>query len=104
MKVASVFSIIIATQLLGFAYAEQHEGDGECAFQIDVGNGQDAKMRQMGQFTVNDAGTVETTNYGQRINNSDSLKVGYRGPTLMEDFMMREKIMHFGKYLELAFC
>lgn len=33
----------------------------------------------------------------QKVNNSDSLKAGLRGPTLMEDFMMREKIMHFGK-------
>ncbi|KAI8141663.1 catalase-like domain-containing protein [Fennellomyces sp. T-0311] len=49
----------------------------------------------MSTFTINDAGTVETTNFGQRVNNSDSLKAGYRGPTLMEDFMMREKIMHF---------
>lgn len=37
-----------------------------------------------------------TTNHGTRINdNQNSLKVGDRGPSLLEDFIMREKIMHF---------
>ncbi len=37
-----------------------------------------------------------TTNQGLRINHTDdSLKAGDRGPTLMEDFHFREKIMHF---------
>ncbi|KAI8642540.1 catalase-like domain-containing protein [Parasitella parasitica] len=44
---------------------------------------------------VNDAGTTETTNFGVKINNTDSLTVGKRGPTLLEDFQLREKIMHF---------
>jgi catalase len=46
---------------------------------------------------VNDAGTQETTQFGAKINNTDSLQAGERGPTLLEDFMVREKIMHFGK-------
>ena len=37
-----------------------------------------------------------TTNQGVRINdNQNSLKAGSRGPTLLEDFIMREKITHF---------
>ena len=37
-----------------------------------------------------------TTNQGLRINHTDdSLKAGDRGPTLMEDFHFREKLMHF---------
>ena len=37
-----------------------------------------------------------TTAFGQRLSHTDdSLKVGDRGPTLMEDFHLREKIMHF---------
>ncbi|KAI8087589.1 catalase-like domain-containing protein [Gilbertella persicaria] len=43
-----------------------------------------------------DAGTKETTMFGQKVNNTDSLIIGERGPTLLEDFMLREKIMHFG--------
>ena len=37
-----------------------------------------------------------TTNNGTRINdNQNSLKAGQRGPTLLEDFVLREKITHF---------
>jgi catalase len=37
-----------------------------------------------------------TTNSGVRINHTDdSLKAGSRGPTIMEDFHFREKMMHF---------
>jgi catalase len=45
---------------------------------------------------VNSAGQVLTTNQGVPIsNNQDSLKAGLRGPTLLEDFVLREKITHF---------
>src|SRR4029453_2558180 len=37
-----------------------------------------------------------TTAQGVRLHHTDdSLKVGSRGPTLMDDFHLREKIMHF---------
>ena len=37
-----------------------------------------------------------TTNYGVPISdNQNSLKAGARGPTLLEDFVLREKIFHF---------
>lgn len=37
-----------------------------------------------------------TTNHGVAVNHTDdSLKAGMRGPTLMEDFHFREKLMHF---------
>ena len=37
-----------------------------------------------------------TTAFGQRLSHTDdSLKVGDRGPTLMDDFHLREKITHF---------
>lgn len=37
-----------------------------------------------------------TTNQGIRVaDNQNSLKVGARGPTLLEDFILREKITHF---------
>jgi catalase len=37
-----------------------------------------------------------TTNQGMRISdNQNSLKSGERGPTLLEDFVLREKIFHF---------
>jgi catalase len=45
---------------------------------------------------VNPAGEMLTTNQGVPVaNNQDSLKAGLRGPTLLEDFILREKITHF---------
>ena len=45
---------------------------------------------------VNDAGQRLTTNQGVAIaDNQNSLKAGLRGPTLLEDFILREKITHF---------
>jgi catalase len=45
---------------------------------------------------VNSAGQALTTNQGVPVgNNQDSLKAGLRGPTLLEDFILREKITHF---------
>ncbi len=45
---------------------------------------------------VNSAGQGLTTNQGVPVgNNQDSLKAGLRGPTLLEDFILREKITHF---------
>ena len=45
---------------------------------------------------VNDAGSTLTTNQGVAIaDNQSSLKAGLRGPTLLEDFILREKITHF---------
>jgi len=42
------------------------------------------------------AGQPLTTNQGVTIgDNQNSLKAGLRGPTLMEDFILREKITHF---------
>ncbi len=41
-------------------------------------------------------GAVLTTNQGVRISdNQNSLKAGGRGPALLEDFILREKITHF---------
>jgi catalase len=45
---------------------------------------------------INSAGQMLTTNQGVPVgNNQDSLKAGLRGPTLLEDFILREKITHF---------
>jgi catalase len=45
---------------------------------------------------VSDGDLVLTTNQGTPIaDNQNSLKAGARGPTLLEDFIFREKITHF---------
>lgn len=44
----------------------------------------------------NDSGDVYmTTDWGTPIQDLVSLKVGSRGPTLLEDFMFRQKLQHF---------
>jgi catalase len=45
---------------------------------------------------VDSAGQMLTTNQGVNVaTNQDSLKIGLRGPTAMEDFILREKLTHF---------
>ena len=45
---------------------------------------------------ANSGGQYMTTNQGVAISdNQSSLKAGLRGPTLLEDFVLREKITHF---------
>jgi catalase len=45
---------------------------------------------------VDSGGQTLTTNFGQPIaDNQNSLKAGFRGPALLEDFILREKITHF---------
>ena len=54
------------------------------------------KERQMAASSAETAATVLTTNQGLQIpDNHNSLKAGVRGPTLLEDFILREKITHF---------
>ena len=45
---------------------------------------------------VDSGGQPLTTNFGQAIaDNQNTLKAGLRGPALLEDFILREKITHF---------
>jgi len=54
------------------------------------------KEEQLEIFRMDHDGTELTTNQGLKLSNTDdSLKAGDRGPTLMEDFHFREKVMHF---------
>lgn len=56
----------------------------------------DKKQEQLSQDTIDGTDQPLTTNHGLKINdNQNSLKAGTRGPTLLEDFIMREKITHF---------
>jgi catalase len=56
----------------------------------------DDKQRQLDGNRVGPEGPGLTTDQGVRVDNSDdSVTVGDRGPTIMEDFHFREKITHF---------
>ena len=55
-----------------------------------------AKTEALRPHTEEGAGQALTTNQGVRISdNQNSLKAGPRGPTLLEDFIFREKMTHF---------
>ncbi len=54
------------------------------------------KIRELDRNREDGSGEVLTTNQGLPVNdNQNSLKAGERGPTLLEDFLLREKITHF---------
>jgi catalase len=58
--------------------------------------GSDAKQEDLNLNKSDASDQFLTTNQGVKINdNNNSLKAGERGPSLLEDFILREKITHF---------
>jgi len=65
-------------------------------FNTDAGNGGETHQHVPEGGPHGGAETHLTTNQGIRVSdNQNSLKSGERGPTLLEDFVLREKIFHF---------
>lgn len=65
-------------------------GDGE------PNPGANKAIDSLDRVRVDSSNQPLTTNHGVRIaNNQHSLKIGLRGPTALEDFILREKITHF---------
>lgn len=59
-------------------------------------NNANSKQEALNLNKSNAEGQFLTTNQGVKINdNNNSLKSGERGPSLLEDFILREKITHF---------
>lgn len=59
-------------------------------------NFQDDKQRDLSLNKSDGTNKFLTTDQGTRINDdNNSLKAGERGPSLLEDFILREKITHF---------
>lgn len=62
---------------------------------LDRGN-TNAKLEALEEFRADATRQALRTNQGVKIaDNQNSLKAGARGPSLLEDFIMREKITHF---------
>ena len=67
------------------------EKTGSCA-----PDGLNATIETLDRVRVDSSGRVLTTNQGVALaDNQNSLKAGLRGPALLEDFILREKITHF---------
>ncbi len=62
----------------------------------DGPTGLEAHVGSLDSARVDSGGQALTTNQGVLVaDNQNSLKAGLRGPTLLEDFILREKITHF---------
>lgn len=58
--------------------------------------GENATVASLDRVRVDASGQPLTTNQGVRVaDNQNTLKIGLRGPSLLEDFILREKITHF---------
>jgi len=83
----------------GAAKAKVLQDDARAAAKLDPRSGlgkRDAKIDDLQKNTEDSGGEFLTTNQGVKINdNQNSLKAGERGATLLEDFILREKITHF---------
>jgi catalase len=71
-------------------------GAGHTAFVESTGQGGETHQEIARDGMHADAAAHLTDNHGHRISdNQNSLRAGARGPTLIEDFVLREKIFHF---------
>ena len=52
-------------------------------------------LESIAEATVDDSQDFLTSDVGGPIEDQHSLKAGARGPTLLEDFIFRQKIQHF---------
>ncbi len=78
------------------ALGAHQPGSGKTATVADKGNADETHQHIARDGDHSDAAAHLTDNFGHRIaDNQNSLKVGERGPTLLEDFILREKIFHF---------
>ncbi len=87
----------MAKKSSGAAAPRKARTSGQSSSQVDRAQPRykNPKIDDMARDTV-DPGEAMTGNQGVRIrDDQNSLKAGLRGPTLMEDFHLREKITHF---------
>ena len=77
----------------GSTLSEEESGD-KVGTQAALGH--NATVGSLDRVRVDSSGQRLTTNQGVPVaDNQNSLKAGLRGPTLLEDFILREKITHF---------
>jgi len=75
------------------ALRDHQPGERQITPDDSQGNGDELHQLAGG---LTDPAAYLTDNFGHRISdNQNSLRAGERGPTLLEDFVLREKIFHF---------
>jgi hypothetical protein len=85
--------------ILGMAGAQCPYLSGEMSFVDAADDPADTITVSMQPFTenvyLNDTDSYMTTDSGTSIQDQTSLKAGTRGPTMLEDFMFRQKLQRF---------
>jgi len=91
----SGFAVDASSPLVGASTVSERNGSDKTG----AGNspeGVNPLTASLDRVRVDNTGRVLTTNQGVAVgDNQNSLKAGLRGPTLLEDFILREKITHF---------
>jgi len=83
-------SVMVTGSTLSENIESPKVGDG------NVKRGTNATVESLDRVRVDSSDEALTTNQGVKIaDNQHSLKIGLRGPTALEDFILREKITHF---------
>ena len=83
-------SPIVGSSTVSESNASDKTGTGESI------EGVNPMSASLDRVRVDNSGRALTTNQGVAVaDNQNSLKAGLRGPTLLEDFILREKITHF---------
>ena len=76
--------------------ADHAPGSGQTKLETTIGAGGETHQNISEGGDHSDGVAHLTDNFGHRIaDNQNSLKAGERGPALLEDFILREKIFHF---------
>jgi catalase len=87
---ADVLDMRVSASTLTELVPSSKVGSGAAALGTNPSNGTLDRAR------VDSSGQALTTNQGVAVaDNQNSLKAGLRGPALLEDFILREKITHF---------
>jgi catalase len=89
-QTASPHHPLVSSSTLTETNASEKVGSGAPSVGSNPNNGSLDRVR------VDSGGRALTTNQGVQVSdNQNSLKAGLRGPSLLEDFILREKITHF---------
>ena len=88
------FSMAASSPAVGGSTLTEANGTGKTG--NGAAEGTNPTVSSLDRVRVDSTGQVLTTNQGVAVgDNQNSLKAGLRGPTLLEDFILREKITHF---------
>lgn len=94
----TLWLVLVAFSTLGSSVCPMMDGNSDSAT-LRARQAQSAppgdNAEFLDQFSVDDTGAFLTSDAGGPIEDQASLRAGARGPTVLEDFILRQKIMHF---------